>query len=541
MKTVTTNITSITRLAALRKLAVTGRVISTDQEEKIFNLLMSVVKDKTPATTLRVAGGWVRDKLLGLESDDIDIAIDNMSGKAFASLIEEWMREHRMTPPKTTIMEARPEQSKHLETAMLKIFGVEIDFTNLRSEEYTNTRIPTIKPGTPQEDAERRDLTINSLFYNINTRKIEDFTGTGVADLTSGIIRTPADPVETFVDDPLRILRAVRFAAKFNFALAPELVEAARNPRVQAAFRDRISKERIWKEMIGTKKKDDSWKRGFLSGPNPQRAAELLAEVGLRDVVLSPQEIEHEQLGLTEGAVPWETDQESPHHDLNIWSHTLAVLERLVTKETTKEQESNAEEYVVRNLSALLHDIGKRDLKYRKYNPEKGHYTYIKHEDSSAKIAEHILTQLKAPKEIVSRVVNLVSNHMRLHSMVNQPKDVTDKALRKFVKDLKSDWRSAIDLAIADAYGKTTAKNDPAIKEKYTKIRDRIEDLLRATRGQTTISRPVTGHDIMHALGLSGGGPQVGKALAALDEQLLETPNMTKEEAIAFIKSLKFS
>ena len=111
------------------------------------------------------------------------------------------------------VIKANNEKSKNLETAVIKIEEQFIDLVNLRSEVYTDdSRIPAVKIGTPEEDALRRDLTLNSLFYNINTRQIEDFTNSGLDDLTNKIARTPLQPLQTFTDDPLRILRVIRFA-----------------------------------------------------------------------------------------------------------------------------------------------------------------------------------------------------------------------------------------------------------------------------------------------------------------------------------------
>ena len=200
----------------------------------------------------------------------------------------------------------------------------------MRSESYSdNSRIPEIKPGTPEEDAARRDLTINALFYNINEQKVEDFTGKGISDLKNSIIRTPIDSVQTFIDDPLRILRAIRFASKYNFELSNEIIQAAKHPKVQEAFKNKISKERIWKEMVG-EKEAGGWKHGFLTGPNPTKAAKMLALVGLRDVLLYPTDEELEKLEMNQGFSYWDTDQNSLHHDLSIWDHTLSVYRQKI-------------------------------------------------------------------------------------------------------------------------------------------------------------------------------------------------------------------
>ncbi|KAF6173471.1 hypothetical protein GIB67_027166 [Kingdonia uniflora] len=188
-----------------------------EKEEKIFKRLLQVVEHFKLETQLRVAGGWVRDKLLGKECHDIDIALDNMLGREFCEKIEDYfshMGEEKRG--RIHVIQCNPDQSKHLETARMHLFDVEIDFVNLRSEDYSeNSRIPTMKFGTAEEDAYRRDLTINSLFYNINTNLIEDFTRRGLNDLMSGRIVTPLPPNETFLDDPLRVLRAIRFGT-FN-------------------------------------------------------------------------------------------------------------------------------------------------------------------------------------------------------------------------------------------------------------------------------------------------------------------------------------
>ena len=143
--------------------------------------------------------------------------------------------------------------------------GLDCDFVGLRSETYTDSRIPSdVQLGTPLEDASRRDLTINSLFYNVHNREVEDHTGQGLADLAKKIARTPLPPSQTFYDDPLRVLRCVRFASRFDLTIAPEVVEAIKNNNIQvslvahfldrrltmqAALRTKVSKERVGIEV----------------------------------------------------------------------------------------------------------------------------------------------------------------------------------------------------------------------------------------------------------------------------------------------------
>ncbi|KAK2645857.1 hypothetical protein Ddye_021052 [Dipteronia dyeriana] len=186
----------------------------TDTEKDIFYTLLETIRKFERNTVPRVAGGWVRDKLLGKECHDIDIALSNMSGSEFVGKVTKYLPDAGLKPPAGIgYIPKKPEKSKHLETARMKLFGLWIDFVNLRCEEYSeNSRIPTMKFGTAKEDAYRRDLTINSLFYNFNTNSVEDLTGRGIEDLKSGKIVTPLPPKATFLDDPLRVLRAIRFA-----------------------------------------------------------------------------------------------------------------------------------------------------------------------------------------------------------------------------------------------------------------------------------------------------------------------------------------
>eukprot|EP00239_Pterosperma_sp_CCMP1384_P002298 CAMPEP_0197846662 /NCGR_PEP_ID=MMETSP1438-20131217/3993_1 /TAXON_ID=1461541 /ORGANISM="Pterosperma sp., Strain CCMP1384" /LENGTH=524 /DNA_ID=CAMNT_0043458383 /DNA_START=487 /DNA_END=2058 /DNA_ORIENTATION=- len=228
------------------------KVELTPEEKEIFKLLLETNEHFNLGATLRAAGGWVRDKLLGKCSDDIDIALDNMLGKAFAEKVNEYLTIKGEETHKIGLIETNPEQSKHLETARVRIRDTWIDLVNLRSETYAcDSRIPEMCFGTPEQDAYRRDLTINSMFYNINTSSIEDFTKKGIMDLEGQIIRTPLAPRETFLDDPLRVLRAVRFCARFGFELEPDLVEAAASEEVRAALRDKVSRERVGVELEG--------------------------------------------------------------------------------------------------------------------------------------------------------------------------------------------------------------------------------------------------------------------------------------------------
>ncbi|KAI3799019.1 hypothetical protein L1987_34307 [Smallanthus sonchifolius] len=263
--------------------AVSGVVVSeninlTDKEKQIFNQLVQVLRHFNLETQLRVAGGWVRDKLLGKECYDIDIAIDNMLGKEFCDKVNGYLASTGGKSQGIGVIQSNPDQSKHLETARMRLFDVWIDFVNLRSEDYAeNSRIPTKEFGSAEQDAYRRDLTINSLFYNINTCLVEDFTGRGLDDLKSGKIVTPLPPKETFLDDPLRVLRAIRFSTMFDFEMVKELKVAAADNDVKSAIADKISRERIGHEI-----------NLMVSGNQPVKAIDYISELGLFQVVFTP-------------------------------------------------------------------------------------------------------------------------------------------------------------------------------------------------------------------------------------------------------------
>ncbi|KAI9445557.1 hypothetical protein H4582DRAFT_1806222 [Lactarius indigo] len=254
----------------------------TEVESQLCVLLDDCTKqlaEKGIHTSCRIAGGWVRDKLLGSHNHDIDIALENMTGHAFALEFTEFASKLKHLPVKSVaVVKGNPGQSKHLETAKTTVLGLDLDFVNLRDEAYAqDSRIPTqVTFGTPLEDALRRDTTINSLFYNVHTRSIEDHTRQGLDDLKNGIIRTPLPPKQTFLDDPLRVIRCVRFASRFGFELVPELQESASDSELQAALLQKIARERIGEEVDK-----------MMGGRNPFMSIRLLDSLSLFPLVFN--------------------------------------------------------------------------------------------------------------------------------------------------------------------------------------------------------------------------------------------------------------
>jgi len=254
-------------------------------------------------TILRFTGGWVRDKLLGVDSHDIDVAINKMTGYQFGLKMKEYLeipgnpekyglegvattdkqsQKAGATDKSKTVgglhkIEANPEKSKHLETVTTRILGLDIDLVNLRKETYTeDSRNPQMEFGTPEEDALRRDATVNAMFYNINTEEIEDFTERGHDDMRQKIIRTPLEPYQTFKDDPLRVLRLIRFASRLDYDIDPKALVAMRDQDIKDALRRKISRERIGTEL-----------EKALRGPDPHEALRLIFDLDLYETVFS--------------------------------------------------------------------------------------------------------------------------------------------------------------------------------------------------------------------------------------------------------------
>ncbi|KAB5540479.1 hypothetical protein GE09DRAFT_1137363 [Coniochaeta sp. 2T2.1] len=300
----------------------------TPRETQLKNLLVDVARriDATPAadgktkpepTVLRWAGGWVRDKLLGIESHDIDTAINNMTGENFAMRMAEMSRlpevqeAHNLTKDdigRLYTVAKNPEKSKHLETASVKLCGLDVDFVNLRKETYTdNSRNPQVEFGTAEEDALRRDATVNALFYNLMTEKVEDFTG-GLRDMEAKLIRTPLDPFQTFTDDPLRVLRLIRFASRLEFRIDEEVEAMMGDDRVLDALRLKISRERVGIEL-----------EKMLKGNHPCESLRLIDRLGLYHTVFTD---------------PARKDM--PRPDISNWCEAYEALDTLAERKTPR-------------------------------------------------------------------------------------------------------------------------------------------------------------------------------------------------------------
>ncbi|KAH8728667.1 hypothetical protein GQ44DRAFT_724120 [Phaeosphaeriaceae sp. PMI808] len=289
----------------------------TEVESKLRQLLLDVATyiDDTPAkedvtsvqvpqdlasqkTILRWTGGWVRDKLLKVGSHDIDLAINKMTGEHFGLKMQEYLEipgnaekhgligegeassahdKSKKIAPGLHKIEANPEKSKNLETATTRIMGIDLDLVNLRKETYNEvSRNPEMEFGTAEEDAMRRDATVNAMFYNLHTCQVEDFTQRGFDDMAAKIIRTPLEPTQTFKDDPLRILRLIRFASRLDYVIDPETAKAMGDAEIQEVLKIKISRERVGIEL-----------EKMLKGPRPRMALEFINRFGLYKTVFT--------------------------------------------------------------------------------------------------------------------------------------------------------------------------------------------------------------------------------------------------------------
>ena len=490
----------------------------TKDEQALFDILLDVQRRYAPGTTLRVCGGWVRDRLMGKQSHDIDLMIDNMSGEKFAKLVTNHMK---IDDPH--VIKANPDASKHLETAGAFIplpsgTVMDLDFARARKEDYAdpNSRNPEIRPATAKEDAFRRDLTIGTLFYNIHTQKVEDFTGMGLSDLRNEVIRTPLDPLLTFQQDPLRIFRTIRFAARYGWSIDPKTAHALADPSLRDQIKRKITKERIQEEMSK-----------MFVGANPVQAAKLLRQYGLLEDIIS------EAIAGTkyEGQMAsLDMDQNNPYHELNLWDHTIRVLEEITSMYSDKDPEKR----LVMILAALLHDLGKLyfAVHVKKENPSRT--SYHGHEHESAEIAEAIMRYLKFSNDMIEKVKGVVRYHMYPHRFI-QDEGITMKGLRRFIRTMGENSLSWLDVfchALADAKAKGLEVEDKIVQE-YANLEVKLQEALSSMSFDPNISTvpPVlNGNEVMQILNIKPG-PEVGQAITYLHELQDDDPTLTPEEA----------
>lgn len=430
---------------------------------EVIEALRKATKGTKYEGRLFLVGGIVRDKLLGTTADqeDVDIVLEGDASELASFLYEHGVAEHR------------PVTYPRFGTAMVTVLGRQVELVGARKESYDRkSRKPYTEPGTLRDDILRRDFTINTLLQNLHTGEILDLTGQARSDLEHRIIRTPRDPRITFEDDPLRMLRAIRFAVRLNFTIEPETYAAIR----ESAYRLKIvSAERIRDEFVK-----------ILMSENASRGLEMLRDTGLLDQ-FAP-EISA-MYGVTQNI----------YHIYDVWGHTLKTLESIPPNSG-----------ITLRLAALLHDVGKP--KTRTVD-ENGAVHFYHHQSVGAEIARRVLGRLRFPNSVIDEVAFLISMHLRVGEYDEQ---WSDAAVRRLIRDAGDRLEDLIRLTEADK-----AASNPAMPSvDINALRSRIESVRKQLSGSRIVS-PLTGREIMELLNIESG-PEVGRAKAFLEEQIVE-------------------
>ena len=447
-------------------------------DHKIF----SIVSETAAELGVRafVIGGFVRDCFLGRPSKDIDIVVEG-SGIALAEAVAAKVRSNVSV-------------FRNFGTAMLRYKGIEVEFVGARKESYNrNSRKPVVEDGTLEDDQLRRDFTINAMAFSLQK---EDFGALvdpfgGIRDLAAGIIRTPLDPDTTYSDDPLRMIRAVRFATKLTtdehrFTIVPESLESIKRNLKRMEI---LSKERIVEEL-----------NKMLVTSRPSMGFRLLDETGLLDYIL-PQLVNLKGVETVEGK----------GHKEN-FSHTLEVLDNVAELEAQAIAEGLLKDYIFEDgeetekirtepnvwlrWAALLHDIAKPATK--RYDPALG-WTFHGHEVVGSRWIPKIFKSLKMPlNEKMKYVQKLVSLHLRPIALVTE--EVTDSAVRRLLFDAGNDIDDLMLLCNADITSKNPKKvarlhsNFELVKRKLVEVEEK--DAVR------NFKNPITGDYIMELFGI---------------------------------------
>ncbi|KAG6264230.1 hypothetical protein E4U49_001816 [Claviceps purpurea] len=243
------------------------RTIDLLPAEQLLRELLLECAQNFSGLQIWIAGGWVRDRLLGIPSSDLDLALSKVTGREFGMFLESFsarpeigakyqQRAADLGIPDARfsrfyIVERNNDKSKKLETAGGKLFGLDIDLVNLRKEVYDGqSRTPRMEFGTPEEDTFRRDATVNSLLFDLEKQEVVDLTGRGVEDLDAQIMRTPLDPRQTFMDDPLRVLRLIRIGSKLGFTIEPTTMRYMKDDDIREALDTMITRDRVNIELF---------------------------------------------------------------------------------------------------------------------------------------------------------------------------------------------------------------------------------------------------------------------------------------------------
>ena len=400
-----------------------------------------------------VVGGYVRDLLLHRDHPELDVVVEGGD----ALLLAE--RFARITGIR------RPALFPRFGTAQVTWQGRQIEFVTARAESYSpDSRKPLVRAATLEEDLLRRDFTVNTLLMDLDGHVIDPLGG--LADLERRVLRTPRDPLETFKDDPLRMLRGVRLAVQLRFELDPSLLPAMRRLR-----------ERARPPVLSVERTNEELRKMLLSG-QPGRAVELLDAGGLLEVLMPEVYACH---GVHQGG--WHT------HD--VFGHTVETV-------------AHTPADLVLRLAALYHDVGKPPAA----TPEGAFHG---HEEVGAEMAREALVRLRFSNAEVEMVTRLVLLHLR---PVFYSSEWGDGAVRRLARDAGPLLWKLLELARADIAASAYPDGD-----KIDELERRLRSVLEETPSRMRI--PVTGRDVMSARGI-GPGPEVGRVKARLEELVMD-------------------
>ncbi|WP_371788380.1 CCA tRNA nucleotidyltransferase [Streptomyces griseoaurantiacus] len=439
--------------------------------------------------SLALVGGSVRDALLGRLGNDLDFTTDARPEDVLR-IVRPWA--DAVWDVGIAFGTVGVQKDARVGDTVQRF---QIEVTTYRSEAYDRTsRKPEVSYGDSiEEDLVRRDFTVNAMAVALPEKEFID-PHHGLDDLASRVLRTPGTPEESFSDDPLRMMRAARFAAQLDFEVAPEVVAAMKE---MAGRIEIVSAERVRDEL-----------NKLLLSAHPRKGLTLLVETGLAQYVLPELP-----------ALRLERDEHHRHKD--VYDHTLIVLEQAIALE------EDGPDLTLR-LAALLHDIGKP--RTRRFEQD-GRVSFHHHEVVGAKMTKKRMTALKYSNELVKDVSRLVELHLRFHGYGTG--EWTDSAVRRYVRDAGPLLERLHKLTRSDCTTRNKRKAT-ALSRAYDGLEARIAQLQE--QEQLDSIRPdLDGNQIMGILGVRPG-PVVGKAYQHLLELRLENGPMEHDEAVAALK-----
>jgi len=438
--------------------------------QNVIKIIAEVIAGTEFENNTYIVGGFVRDKFMGKVSNDLDIVVELPDG---GINLAHFLYHKGIS--------SRPVIFKRFGTAQVVINEHKIELVMTRKESYKiNNRKPDVKPGTIEEDIYRRDFTVNSLVMNFMNNNILDISGKGMPDIDAKIIRATSDPKVIFAEDPLRMMRAVRFAVQLGFSIEKKTLNGIVS---NTQMLQHISRERIRDELIK-----------ILLSPAPAEGIKMMVDMGIMQYVIPE-------------IVNLNGTSQNKYHNRDVLGHTLQVLQ-------------NTPVDIVIRLSALLHDIAKPQTRTE---DAKGIHFYH-HEMAGTKLARQILTNLKFPSDTIGKVSKLIKNHMRLKSFGDTLENFSDVAVRRFMLQLGSELEPLLILIHADNISHAKEYNLP---NQVTNLKQLLASNLKIYGKKL----PVTGRDIMLHFEMSEG-QDVGKVLKQAHEIWLQHPQWDKTEIL---------